>query len=58
MFEAAGIYKSMLDLGHIKQQSPDRGRCAILRFPPLQSARFQDSWKTIKSYNYLSYAQL
>ena len=33
---------------NVHAQASDRGRCAMLRFLPLQSAQFQDSWKTMK----------
>ena len=55
------VDKKMLQL-HVQNQSPDRGRCAMLRFSSLQSAWSQDSWQTVqgcyKIYNYYSYVQL
>ena len=42
------LFHDIAEYPHICSQSADRGRCAMLRFSPLQSAQFQDSWKTVK----------
>ena len=36
------LFHDIAEYPHICSQSADRGRCAMLRFSPLQSAQFQD----------------